>query len=283
MRPELRKTSYLRNLKAEILKEAGGADLPEDFDIKTALEDIYGNDADKDGLIADVSAIQTVMAEEPENGGVIANILDWRTNGVRKDDLAGDTYVIDDSTGEVDGSPDTYQIPDGTSIVTIDWEDIAAEITLLHPDEAPSVILITHSGDYMEKVLHWDSDTLSVCPMNLLIRNGETDWVQIPLSTAFEYRMKNDELVIDSAEASGSITVPDGTGLVSVDTAGGDITLIPPDWGPQIIAISNLTEHKITWGATGAGGALLELNGAGLLVLAQAGGYWAQLSLDPGG
>lgn len=239
MRPELRKTSYLRKLKAEILDEAGGVDLPEDFeDIK---KDIYGDDGAKDGLIADVSAIKAIMSAPAGDGGVLANIIDWRMNGVRKDDLAGDVFTVDDSTPEVDGSPNTYQVPDGTSLVAVDWSDIASEITLLQPDDAPSVILVLHEGDYMEKVLHWGGATLSVCPMNLLVRAG-ANWEQVPLANAFEYRMKNDVFTYDGTEDTEpkTVSVPAGTGRVYCENLAEDVTLeINGVFYPQLIGIGN--------------------------------------------
>ena len=242
MRPELRKTSYLRKLKAEIVKEAGGID----EDIKTALEDIC------------------------------LNVIDWRANGVRKDDLdtrtLGDIYTVDDSTDEVDGSPGTYQVPDGTSIVAINWEDIAAEVTLLQPDDAPSVILVVHEGDYMEKVLHWGSDTLSVCPMNLLIRAG-ADWMQVPLAWAFEHRMKNETFTITGEE--GTVEVPPGTGAVVCDGLTDAVTLdLSGDFYPQLIFVNN-TEggHTVTFEGN-------TINAGGLAAFLNFGGTWLPLGGD---
>lgn len=169
----------------------------------------------------------------PPDTSAVEALLDTRT--------LGDMYTVDDSTDEVDGSPGTYQVPDGTSIVTVNWEGIAAEVTLLRPDDAPSVILVAHGGDYMEKVLHWGSDTLSVCPMNLLIRAG-ADWMQVPLANAFEYRMKNDVFTYDGTEDTEpkTVSVPAGTGRIDCENLAQDVTLkINGVFYPQLIGIGN--------------------------------------------
>ena len=204
----------------------------------------------------------------PPDTSAVEALLDTRT--------LGDIYTVDDSTDEVDGSPGTYQVPDGTSIVAINWEGIAAEVTLLQPDDAPSVILVVHGGDYMEKVLHWGSDTLSVCPMNLLIRAG-ADWMQVPLAWAFEHRMKNDVFTYDGAEDTEpkTVSVPAGTGRAVFENLAEDVTLeLDGAFYPQLILINN-TEggHTVTFEGN-------TINAGGVAAFLNFGGTWLPLGDD---
>jgi len=146
----------------------------------------------------------------------------------------GDVYAIDDQTAPEAGGE--YQVPEGTSRITIDRATVTSAVTLLPPDDAPSVILITQRGGAYNAVT-WGASNLGVCPMYLMIRVDD-EWTHVPLDEAFEYRMQNTTIELDGV--GGIISVPVGTGQVNLANLTGAVTLkFDGAFYPQIISVTN--------------------------------------------
>jgi len=146
----------------------------------------------------------------------------------------GDVYAIDDQTALEAGGE--YQVPEGTSRITIDRATVTGAVTLLPPSDAPSVILITQTGGTYNAVT-WGASNLGVCPMYLMIRVDDA-WTHVPLADAFEYRMQNATIELDSV--GGNVSVPAGAGQVNLDNLTGAVTLkFDGAFYPQIIVVTN--------------------------------------------
>ena len=146
----------------------------------------------------------------------------------------GDVYAIDDQTAPETGGE--YQVPEGTSRITIDRATVTGAVTLLPPSDAPSVILITQRGGAFDTV-HWGTNNLGVCPMYLMIRTDD-EWTRIPLADAFEYQMQNTTIDLDGV--GGNVSVPAGAGQVNCDNLTAAVTLkFDGAFYPQLIVVTN--------------------------------------------
>jgi len=146
----------------------------------------------------------------------------------------GDVYAIDDQTAPEAGGE--YQVPEGTSRITIDRATVTGAVTLLPPSDAPSVILITQRGGAYNAVT-WGASNLGVCPIYLMIR-ADDEWTHVPLDEVFEYRMQN--TVVDLDGVGGNVSVPAGAGQVNCDNLTAAVTLkFDGAFYPQIININN--------------------------------------------
>lgn len=181
------------------------------------------------------------------------------------DRTLGDVFTVDDQTDDDEGA---YQVPDGTSVVSIDRETLSGEVKLLPPADAPSVILVVQSGGDLD-VVKWDDDALNLCPMNLLVRYG-AEWVNAPLASAFEYRMKNETFTITGEQ--GTVEVPAGTGAVVCDGLTDAVTLdMTGSFYPQVILINNVVGgHAVTFEGN-------TIDAAGISGFANFGGTWMSL------
>ena len=196
----------------------------------------------------------------PSDISALETLVDVRT--------LGDVFFIDAQTEDEEG---VYQVPDGTSIVSIDREVLSGEVKLLPPADAPSVILIVQAGGDLDAV-KWDDKTLNLCPMNLLVRYG-TKWTNAPLANAFEYRMKNETFTITGEQ--GTVEVPAGTGAIVCTGLADAVTLdLSGDFYPQVILINNAVGgHAVTFeGKT--------IDAAGMGVFVNFGGTWIPLGED---
>lgn len=191
------------------------------------------------------------------NTSALETLVDTRT--------LGDVFIVDDETEDDEG---VYQVPDGTSFVSIDRENLSGEVKLSPPDDAPSVILVVQdSGDI--DVVKWDDKTLNLCPMNLLVRYTDA-WGEVPLANAFDYRMKNETFTITGEQ--GTVEVPAGTGTVVCDGLTDAVTLdLSGDFYPQVILINNAVGgHAVTFEGN-------TIDAAGISVFVNFGGTWAYL------
>lgn len=177
------------------------------------------------------------------------------------DRTLGDVFIVDDETEDDEG---VYQVPDGTSIVNIDRENLSGEVKLSPPDDAPSVILVVQAGGDLDAV-KWEDGALNLCPMNLLIRTDTHGWVEAPLANAFEYHMKNETFTITGEQ--GPVSIPAGTGAVVCDGLTDAVTLdMTGSFYPQMIFINNVVGgHAVTLGqkevASGGGNIFVNLGG----------------------
>lgn len=219
-----------------------------------------GTSTATDGAIVECAWLSAPLGSG--NGGgdtsALETLVDVRT--------LGDAFVIDDQTDDDEGA---YQVPDGTSIVSIDRETLSGEVKLLPPADAPSVILIVQAGGDLDAV-KWEDDALNLCPMNLLVRYTDA-WGEVPLANAFDYRMKNETFTITGEQ--GTVEVPAGTGTVVCDGLTDAVTLdLSGDFYPQMVLINNAVGgHAVTFEGN-------TIDAPRISIFANFGGTWVSLS-----
>jgi hypothetical protein len=220
-----------------------------------------GTSTATDGAIVECAWLSAPLGSG--NGGgdtsALETLVDVRT--------LGDAFVIDDQTDDDEGA---YQVPDGTSVVSIDRETLSGEVKLLPPADAPSVILVVQAGGDLDAV-KWDDDALNLCPLDLLIRTGTHGWVEAPLDNAFEYRMNNETFTITGEQ--GTVEVPAGTGAVVCEGLTDAVTLdMTGSFYPQVIIINNAVGgHAVTFEGN-------TIDAAGISIFVNFGGTWVSLS-----
>lgn len=214
-------------------------------------------------------AVETTSTLVIAGDGVNSGDFDART--------LGDVFAIDQNAEKTNGR---YVVPDGTSIIHIEWDDLSGHIDILMPDDAPSVIAVVDSDDNGDgySVTIWndtDATVLSDCPARILVRAGDDGWKEIPTSSNIERRMSNGTFVYDGTGDTEpkTVNVPAGTGKVGCSKLAENITLnFNGAFYPQVVAVENANDST---GSVTFAGETIAANGAGVFV--NFGGTWHTL------
>lgn len=214
-------------------------------------------------------AVETTSTLVIAGDGVNSGDFDART--------LGDVFVIDQNAEKTNGR---YVVPDGTSIIHIEWDDFSEHIDILMPDDAPSVIAVVDSDDNNNgyTVTIWnsaDATALSECPVRVLVRSGVDGWVELQMNRNIERRMSNGTFVYDGTAdvEQKTITVPAGTGRVECKKLVENVTLdFDGDYYPQVVVVENASDST---GSVAFAGETIATNGAGVFV--NFGGTWNTL------
>lgn len=184
-------------------------------------------------------AVETTSTLVIAGDGVNSGDFDART--------LGDVFVIDQNAEKTNGR---YVVPDGTSIIHIEWDDLSGHIDILMPDDAPSVIAVVDSDDNNNgyTVTIWndtDATVLSDCPARILVRAGDDGWKEIPTSSNIERCMSNTAFAYDGTGDTEpkTVNVPAGTGKVECSKLAENITLnFNGAFYPQVVAVENAND-----------------------------------------
>lgn len=214
-------------------------------------------------------AVETTSTLVIAGDGVNSGDFDART--------LGDVFVIDQSTEKTGGK---YVVPDGTSLINIEWDDLSGHIDILMPDDAPSVIAVVDSDDnnngYTATIWNSaDATVLSDCPVRVLVRCGVAGWVELQMNRNIERRMSNGTFVYDGTAdvEPKTITVPAGTGSVECKKLVENVTLdFDGDYYPQVVVVANANDST---GSVAFAGETIAANGAGVFL--NFGGTWQAL------
>lgn len=184
-------------------------------------------------------AVETTSTLVIAGDGVNSGDFDART--------LGDVFVIDQSTEKTGGK---YVVPDGTSLINIEWDDLSAHIDIKMPADAPSVIAIVDTDDNGDgySVTIWndtDATVLTDCPVRALVRIGDDGWKEIPLKQNIERCMSNTVFSYDGTSDTEpkTVNVPAGTGKVECSKLAENITLnFNGAFYPQVVAVENAND-----------------------------------------
>ena len=188
-------------------------------------------------------AVETTSTLVIAGDGVNSGDFDART--------LGDVFVIDKNAEKTNGK---YVVPDGTSLINIEWDDLSANIDIKMPADAPSVIAVVDSDDNNNgyTVTIWndtDSAVLSDCPVRVLVRCGVAGWAELQMNRNIERRMSrrmsNGTFVYDGTAdvEPKTITVPAGTGHVACEKLAENVTLsFTGDFYPQVVLVTNASD-----------------------------------------
>ena len=214
-------------------------------------------------------AVETTSTLVIAGDGVNSGDFDART--------LGDVFVIDQSTEKTGGK---YVVPDGTSLINIEWDDLSANIDIKMPADAPCVIAIVDTDDNGDgySVTIWndtDATVLSDCPARILVRAGDDGWKEIPTSSNIERCMSNTAFAYDGTGDTEpkTVNVPAGTGKVECSKLAENITLnFNGDYYPQVVVVANASDST---GSVAFAGETIAANGSGVFV--NFGGTWHAL------